>query len=267
MTAGAIIPAITLFHDGNAYYIADGFHRFMAAQRVEWREIDADVMPGAKADALWFALGANRTNAKNMTPEDKRHAIVLALKTWPERSGRQIAEQVGCGLSYLQRIKDEVTPRVHLDAEATRVIGKDGKSYPASRRTAKPVEASTMPARGQAKANTKATQDERWTRAREMASEGYTSRQMADEFGVGVEGLRVRLREHGIDVPADRVIGKSHHIDATRIIEQMVMDAEHLTADVNLFDLDDLPPARIPEWIASLNRSKKLLESFIRQLM
>lgn len=130
MTAGATLPPIVLFHDGNQHYIGDGFHRYMAAQRCGWREIDADVRPGAREDALWFALGANRTNGKNMTAADKRHAIVLALQTWPERSATSLAEQIGCSDRYVLDIKAQVRTTSDLPS---RVTGKDGKSYPASR--------------------------------------------------------------------------------------------------------------------------------------
>lgn len=130
MTNGSQFPPVTLFHDGNRHYLADGFHRFMAAQRLEWRHIDAVVHPGTKEDALWFALGANRTNGKRLSEGDKRNAIDLALKTWPDKSANQIAEQIGVNQSSVQRVKVEVM-RVHNLPE--RVTGKDGKSYPASR--------------------------------------------------------------------------------------------------------------------------------------
>jgi len=64
-----------------------------------------------------------------MTATDKRHAILLALQTWPDRSQREIAEQIGCSKTWVQNIKTEVVSTDHV-----RVTGKDGKSYPATRR-------------------------------------------------------------------------------------------------------------------------------------
>lgn len=142
MTEGADIPPIVLFHDGSRYYIGDGFHRYMAAKRNDWREIDAEVHAGTRADALWFGLGANRKNGKNMTPADKRHAILLALKEWPDRSANQIAQQIGCGQQYVSRIREEVTPMRNLPS---RVTGKDGKSYPASRASRPATEPTILP--------------------------------------------------------------------------------------------------------------------------
>jgi hypothetical protein len=128
---GIQFPPIVLFHDGNQYYLGDGFHRVMAARRAGWIDINADVRQGTKTDALWFALGANKENGARLTSADKRHAILIALKTWPERSGRQIAEQIGCSAMWVSKVKDE-TGVNHFTPEA-RVTGKDGKSYPATR--------------------------------------------------------------------------------------------------------------------------------------
>ena len=86
MTEDDLFPPVVVFHDGAAYYLADGFHRVRAARRNLFRDIDADVRPGTKTDALWYALGANKTNGVHMTAVDKKHAILLALQTWPARS-------------------------------------------------------------------------------------------------------------------------------------------------------------------------------------
>ena len=40
-----------------------------------------------QSDALWFALGANKTQGQRLSPADKKHAILLALKAWPDKSG------------------------------------------------------------------------------------------------------------------------------------------------------------------------------------
>ena len=56
-------------------------------------------------DAIWFALGANRDNGDRLSKNDKKNAVLLALKTWPDRSERDIVEQIGRARSYLQRIK------------------------------------------------------------------------------------------------------------------------------------------------------------------
>ena len=148
MSEGVAFPAVVLFADGCCrtdgsviYYLADGFHRMQAAQRNGFVDIDADVRAGTKEDALWFALGANKANGHRMTAGDKRHAIVLAVSTFPSRSARQIAEQVGVNYDYVNDIRRQVSDTLHLP---DRVTGKDGKSYPASR-PARPSEPAAAP--------------------------------------------------------------------------------------------------------------------------
>lgn len=48
MHAGDTFPPLVLFHDGNQHYLADGFHRFMAAQRIGAEDFVVDVRPGTK---------------------------------------------------------------------------------------------------------------------------------------------------------------------------------------------------------------------------
>lgn len=68
-----------------------------------------------------------------MTPVDKRHAILMALQTWPARSATQIGEQIGCTDAYVGRLRKEVHTSMSLPS---RVTGKDGKSSPAARQRA-----------------------------------------------------------------------------------------------------------------------------------
>lgn len=293
MAAGDEFPAVCLFHDGNHYYLADGFHRCLAAQRNGLMDVPADVRVGTKTDALWFALGANRVNGHQLTTADKKHAIVLALQTWPERSGRQLAEQIGCNHEYVTRIKNQVLPSQHLT-----VTGKDGKSYPASRTSSPPtlreeqnaeiarrVKAGETAAtimremnvgshrvttvRKQIGVRKDLTRDgvkDRHAKMRALAAEGHSSRQIAEAVGLSEEGCRSTLRKIGVDVPADRVVGGRKHHDSTRIVGHIVMDAENLTADLDLIDYRELDRAQLPGWIASLRKSRTALSSFITRL-
>ena len=54
-------------------------------------------------------------------------ALKLALKTWPHRSGRRIAEQLGCSASYVNQVHGEVFTS---EQQSSRITGKDGKRYP-----------------------------------------------------------------------------------------------------------------------------------------
>lgn len=258
MSEGAQFPPVVLFHDGSRYYMADGFHRAMAARRVGYREIEARIEAGTQVDALWFALGANKANGHRMTEADKKHAIELALRTWPDRSAHVIADQVGCAQTFVSRIREQVSTSVHLPV---RVTGKDGKSYPASRSIAAGVMTVEPPT-----FKSRVAVAERRDKMRTMAAEGYATRQIASAIGVGEETCRALFKREGIDVPGDRAIGKTHRLDSNRILERTVLDAEHLTADVGLIDFKTIDRERLRGWIDSLNESKRALASFIRRL-
>lgn len=291
MTEGVEFPPIVLFHDGVRYYLADGFHRTLAAKRNQFHDIEADVETGTRADALWFALGANKANACQMTKADKKHAIVLALKAFPDKSQTIIAEQIGVNQHYVGEVKKQVSATTNLP---DRVTGKDGKSYPAARHAhpqadeigrrlvagesvhaiAKALRVAPESVSKVRKAlglkfvdKSKAAIADRRAAIRQMAADGFSSRQMAAELGLTEVGCREIIRTEGIDVPADLVTKNMRRHDPNRIVERMVMDAENLCADVNLIEFDALDRERLPEWLDSLKTSRAKLVSFIGRLM
>lgn len=108
---------------------------------------------------------------------------------------------------------------------------------------------------------------EREETVRRMANEGYTSRQIAAEIGVtrpdAVKGIAKRI---GVEITADRIVARTRHIDSTRVVEQAVLSAENVTAGVDLIDYSELDPERLDEWVSSLDRAIRDLQSFKRRL-
>jgi len=126
MEAGHKFPDVVVFHDGKVYWLADGFHRVLAAERLTFKEINCDVRKGGKLDAIKYALSANTTNGLRRSIQDKRHCIAIALENWPKSSKNKIAEL--CGVAATM-VADEMT-RCSIATPDT-VIGKDNKEYPA----------------------------------------------------------------------------------------------------------------------------------------
>src|SRR5437764_270221 len=52
MRGGVKLPAVVVFHDGEHYWLAEGFHRDAAAGRAGRTEIEADVRRGTLRDAI-----------------------------------------------------------------------------------------------------------------------------------------------------------------------------------------------------------------------
>jgi len=92
-----------------------------------------------------------------------------------------------------------------------------------------------------------------------------TSRQIADRLGIKDAKVRAIARQHGITIRADAVAGR-RRLDSTRIAREAVHALEGLAMSVQLADLAEIDPARVPEWAESLAASLRVLSRFARQL-
>lgn len=101
---------------------------------------------------------------------------------------------------------------------------------------------------------------------RELAESGHNSHQIAAMFGMTFPACRRMLVRHDIQVPADRVVKGTRKIDSNRIVEQTVMDAADLTADLGLVNYEQLDDTKRVEWVKSLKKSRRLLGEFIARL-
>lgn len=128
MESGAVFPPITVYYDGAKYWLADGFHRFLAAQRLELTEIKAAVKAGARGDALKFALGANATNGLYRSHADKRNAVEIALEEWPQLSNSVLSELCKVSDELVRRCRHTMEKLQRIEPQ-DEVVGKDGKRY------------------------------------------------------------------------------------------------------------------------------------------
>lgn len=129
MQEGDRFPAVIVFHDGSNYWLADGFHRVKAAEKIEALDIPADVKQGTREDAQWFSYGVNRTHGLQRTNEDKQRAVKSALKhsLGSKKSDREIGQH--CGVDHVTvggwRRKLEATGEIH---QSDKRIGADGRT-------------------------------------------------------------------------------------------------------------------------------------------
>ena len=102
MADGAQFPEVTVFTDGTHYWLADGFHRVMAAKQNGRTAIAADVRKGTEDDAVVFGGTANNRQGKRPTRADVQHFLQMV---WDRReaifggtpTGGNLAER--CGVS------------------------------------------------------------------------------------------------------------------------------------------------------------------------
>jgi hypothetical protein len=109
MKRGDIFPPVVVFYDGEVNWLGDGSHRIYAALATGQTDIDADVRPGTRDDALRYALTANDTHGVRPTNADKRHGVEMALdcEEWAGLSNRQIADLCGVSEGLVRRVKKE----------------------------------------------------------------------------------------------------------------------------------------------------------------
>jgi hypothetical protein len=107
MKAGDAFPPVVVFHDGKAYWLADGFHRVQGAILAGEEEISADIRPGTQRDARLFAVGANQTHGLRRSNEDKRRAVLALLEDaeWCTWSDREISRHTGTSHTLVAQLR------------------------------------------------------------------------------------------------------------------------------------------------------------------
>jgi hypothetical protein len=103
-------------------------------------------------------------------------------------------------------------------------------------------------------------------RMRELAANGSSIRQIAVTIGMGQDQCSWLIRQHGIDVPAERTVKRTKRLSAIRILEHTIRDAEEVTADIKLIDLQELEPDVLRDAIRRLRKARRRIMAFVNQL-
>lgn len=123
MLAGDIFPPIDVFFDDEQNWVADGFHRALAAELAGETQIMAVVNAGDKRDAILYAVGANTDHGLQRTRADKRRAVLTLLldpewATWSDREIGRLCQVDGKTVAAVRKTTAEI-PQSR--------IGRDGK--------------------------------------------------------------------------------------------------------------------------------------------
>jgi hypothetical protein len=92
---GLRFPPITVFTEGQDYWLGDGWHRVLAARKLGLTDIAAEVQSGSERDARLCAISANSAHGLPRSYADKRKAVGLLLgdAEWSQWSDREIARR------------------------------------------------------------------------------------------------------------------------------------------------------------------------------
>jgi hypothetical protein len=284
MRAGDVFPPISVMRTGPGDVVWDGLHRLQARRLAGFTDIEADVERGTPEEAIWRAIGANKTHGLQLSHLDKQRAVMLAVQTFPAKLDREIAEQVGCSTSL-------VSKAVRVLAKRTGVpVGLRGHTLQIQQKRAavralilKGVR--SIDIRQQTGAHSTIIADirrelgrsvvdysrrglkNRRARIEALAASGHTTRQIAIDVGVSEGAVRHNCRRWGVTVVADAVTRGTHRHDPHRILDNIVADAENLTEAADLITYRALTHQEVADALKSLKESREKLNTFIRRLM
>jgi hypothetical protein len=155
LARGDQFPPIDVYFDGDAYWLADGFHRVKAAAQTGQDAITAIVHQGGQREALLHAVGANDTHGLRRSNADKRKAVLtlLADEEWRQWSDNEIARRTRTSNHFVTKTRQE-----HLgtfqDSAIARKVQRGGTTYTmktgriGTSQTTRPAKITTMPTVG-----------------------------------------------------------------------------------------------------------------------
>ena len=114
MREGDEFPPVTVFQDGLKYWLADGFHRYHASNRLGFLEIEAEVHSGTKRDAILYSASANAKHGLRRTNADKRKAVLTLLndEEWSQWSDREIARRCEVSPKTVSKYRDDASVEI-----------------------------------------------------------------------------------------------------------------------------------------------------------
>lgn len=144
---GKTLPPLLVFYDGEFYWLADGFHRYFAAQNLGLEFVECDVREGTLREALAHSLGANQEHGLRRTNEDKERAVAIALsdEEWRTWSDRRLAAMCGVSPTFVGTVRATFQVST-VDTEGSEIgktgktprVGRDGQRQSAKKRGRKP---------------------------------------------------------------------------------------------------------------------------------
>lgn len=101
---------LDVFHDGSDYFVADGFHRTLAAIRTKRASVPCRVHKGTAKDAKLFGMTANDKHGLRMSQADKRACVEWLLENGPKMKQAEIAEKAGVSKRFVQKVVADRKP-------------------------------------------------------------------------------------------------------------------------------------------------------------
>lgn len=133
MQDGQDFPPLLVVFDGASYWLVDGFHRRWAAVKAKLTKFKCEVVSGTRDDARWMSYGVNCNHGLRRSNEDKKRAVISALKhaNGVKKSDRQIADHVGVSHTFVNKNRAKLESNGEIPQSSTRT-GIDGRTIDTS---------------------------------------------------------------------------------------------------------------------------------------
>lgn len=145
---GANFPAVVVFNDGSARWLADGFHRFHATRAAGLPTILVEEHAGTRRDAMLYGFAANTKHGLRESRADKRRKIELMLRDteWVLWSDREIARKCGVSDKTVGAVRAELVGRAEIPHVDTRTDDEALPEQPAAEPTVEVTASAPAPA-------------------------------------------------------------------------------------------------------------------------
>jgi hypothetical protein len=111
MRNDAEFPPVSCTFDGTHYWLWDGFHRFLATQAADFRDIHVQYTHGTLEDAQDLALGANGKHGIPRNNATKRLQVeaALSMERHANKSDREIARLCDVSAPFVASVRNPAT--------------------------------------------------------------------------------------------------------------------------------------------------------------
>ncbi len=127
---GGELPPLVVFHDGGVYWLADGWHRYLAYKAADRKKVPVLIRQGTRRDALFFSFSANAKHGKRRTNADKRKSVTTLLEDcdWTARTNRWVAAAAKVSNHLVHVMRAELNQADVSDEPPAASVGKSPNS-------------------------------------------------------------------------------------------------------------------------------------------